>query len=412
MDTVLPPVMNSRSLGIALTALCLTPAMHAVSVAPPAARVAVEEPMYVLFHARIQGVLRKVVGRIDGYSLDIPALTWLDVLPTSVAGVSFLAQGLAYDETENRLVFVSFDGWRTTFFARDFATGSWSVLFDDSTIVQMQELDIDHRGVGFAQHRGDQSCLRIDFRAQLVTAVAPVVATTGEAVTIAPNGRVVAIDPDTVMRSIDPVTGAVTTIGTTYLWNLAGLDFAADGRLFALIRPGQLFEVDPNTGALRLVGFVAGVQASGGGGKGAEGISIATRQPPGWSMSCTAGAATLVPFGTGAVGGAQFSLLGSGLPPGAPGFVVVSEVERAPWTSTLFAGELCLGTPIVRIGATLGAASPSGMFHTVLDLGLFPGPHGPVALVPGDVRHFQLWYRDVASTTTSSFSSAAEVMFQ
>jgi hypothetical protein len=403
--------MNRRLLGIALsTCLWSSPVALPATGAPAAAGAAIEDPLYVLFRAYYNSQIRHVLGRIDSYSVDAPGLVWIEVLPQSVAGVSFAAHGVAYDDANHRLVFVSFDGWRTTFFARDIATGSMSVLFDDATIVQMQELDIDRSGVGYGQHVADQSCLRIDFATELVSVVAPVVAPTGDAVTIAPDGRIFAIDPDTVMRSIDPVTGLVSTIGTTYLWDVAGLDFAADGRLFALTRLGQLYEVDPNTCTLRFVRFVFGFHHSNM--IGALGITVATRQPPGWSMSCDAGGATLIPYGTGAVSGTQLSLLGSGLPPGAPGIVIVSEIEHTPVTSTLFAGELCLGSPIVRIGATLGAASPSGMFHTVLDLGQFPGPNGPVALVPGDVRHFQLWYREVTPTTASSFSSAAEVTFR
>ncbi len=78
-------------------------------------------------------------------------------------------------------------------------------------------------------------------------------------------------------------------------------------------------------------------------------------------------------------------------------------------------GNLCIAS--FDLGRFAGDVLDSGAAGAVSfspDLNNMPGPSGAFAVLAGDTRNFQLWYRDVdgGGMPTSNFSSATSVTFE
>jgi hypothetical protein len=373
-----------------------------------------EDPLYVLVS---RPNLRQGIGRIDGYLGAAPTFTYLLDMPTAPAGHALFAQGIANDPASDDLFVCSHDGYVVSFSIVDLATGTITTTFDDPNLAQMTDFDAADSGLVYGRHLGDQMLYSIDYETTVITPLFSTGGATGASLTVAPDGHVLALDNSqhsTMLRSIELVTGTVTEIGYTYLWTAAGIDLTTDGRLLALTRSGQLFEIDRADASLTYLNFVPGLTPASGsvGIEGVIGMTLIAPQPPGWGSSCSTGTASLFPSGNGLVVLNEFSLLGTGLPPGVPAFVVLSSSTAMPMTSPLYQGAVCVGVPVMRALGTLASASASGTFEADFDLSAFPATSGTVSLQPGDARVFQLWYRDVQATTTSSFSNAVEVTFR
>ena len=132
------------------------------------------------------------------------------------------------------------------------------------------------------------------------------------------------------------------------------------------------------------------------------------------SVSATGG--RVLPVGSPVVADNDFMLVGFTLPAFQPGYFLCS---TATGHVDLFGGSsgvLCLGSPLVRLspqsGYPLQSTSLAGYFATQIDLA-----DGPAlgAIQPGDLLHFQLWYRDWDPATgalTSNTTEAVSVLFR
>ncbi len=73
-------------------------------------------------------------------------------------------------------------------------------------------------------------------------------------------------------------------------------------------------------------------------------------------------------------------------------------------------GRLCLGGTIGRYIAQVGQVSGAGTFSLEIDLAAIPTTPAS-EVMPGDIWHFQAWYRDVNPGNTSNFSAPVRVEF-
>lgn len=102
----------------------------------------------------------------------------------------------------------------------------------------------------------------------------------------------------------------------------------------------------------------------------------------------------LTAFGSNQPAYGDVRLRAGGLPPHALGlFFVGTDADSFPVSG----GTLCVGG---LVGAVLGPSGPfeagvNGTFEAQLDIGALPIPGGPIRVVPGDLWHFQAWYRDL-----------------
>ncbi|MBL6721974.1 MAG: hypothetical protein ISQ08_11255 [Planctomycetes bacterium] len=85
----------------------------------------------------------------------------------------------------------------------------------------------------------------------------------------------------------------------------------------------------------------------------------------------------------------------------APGFVMAPPGSQ---------GNLCLGGPIARLVAQVGAVS-GGTFQVAVDLTAIPMTPAQ-AVAPGETWTFQVWHRDHNPGPTSNFTDALAVTFQ
>ncbi|QDV08426.1 hypothetical protein Poly30_39690 [Planctomycetes bacterium Poly30] len=369
-----------------------------------------EAPIYVI--ARGQG-FDQGLARISAYSDGgVPTLTYLmDLPPAGPQQVSF-SDGLAWDGALERLIVSATDGFAQQFFGVDLATQTTHLLFEDDLPVQMQGFALGSDGIGYGQHLGSTEVLEIDLELQSVGVAGDFGAATGSALALSPDGSVYALDMDTVLRRFDPVTSQTTVIGPTYLWGTAGMDFTEDGRLFVLMTHGQLFELDPHTGAIDQVSFVNGLEFFPGAYYALAGMTVAVPRPSEWSTLCGSNQQALLPVGQASVASNDFELASHGLPPNVFAMVIASESSQPPATTGQFAGAVCLGPPIARLGATIQLTAPDGRIRLRIDLSSGPSLGGMAPVVAGDTRFFQLWYRHQQASTTSEFTSAIEVRFQ
>ena len=85
----------------------------------------------------------------------------------------------------------------------------------------------------------------------------------------------------------------------------------------------------------------------------------------------------------------------------APGFVMAPPGSQ---------GNLCLGGPIARLVAQVGAVS-GGTFQVAVDLTAIPMTPAQ-AVAPGETWTFQVWHRDHNPGPTSNFTDSLAVSFQ
>lgn len=86
----------------------------------------------------------------------------------------------------------------------------------------------------------------------------------------------------------------------------------------------------------------------------------------------------------------QLSLSATGGVPDVGGLVLVSATAQSvPFGN----GRLCVGPQVVRLSELL-SFDPAGALTFPVHLGSGPLADGPLAVAPGDLRTFQVWYRD------------------
>ena len=71
-------------------------------------------------------------------------------------------------------------------------------------------------------------------------------------------------------------------------------------------------------------------------------------------------------------------------------------------------GNLCVGAPQVRFSQNVLNSGPSGEVSFDVDFGALPQG---LQFQPGDVWHWQYWYRDVNPTPTSNTTAGVTVSF-
>ncbi len=138
-------------------------------------------------------------------------------------------------------------------------------------------------------------------------------------------------------------------------------------------------------------------------------------------------ASTICPGAVNSLGlGARLELAGSAtvadmdltlsviqLPLNSTGYAITSLDANVVTNPGGSFGNLCIAGP--SVGRFLGNVLNSGSTGEVSfdpDLTAFPTPTGPEAVMPGDTRYFQYWYRDsVFGFPVSNFSSAMRITF-
>ncbi|QDV08000.1 FG-GAP repeat protein [Planctomycetes bacterium Poly30] len=78
-------------------------------------------------------------------------------------------------------------------------------------------------------------------------------------------------------------------------------------------------------------------------------------------------------------------------------------------------GNLCLGGRIGRLNrgpAEIFRTNTSGEASRTLNVLDVPTPTGSEALLPGDTRYFQAWFRDAQPTVTSNFTAGLRIQFE
>ena len=132
----------------------------------------------------------------------------------------------------------------------------------------------------------------------------------------------------------------------------------------------------------------------------------------GCANSLHPGGASLTATGVASVSLDTLVLSGSGTPNG-PGLYFQGTTQLGAGSGTTFGDGLrCVGGTIVRLGAVTAASNQS-----TYPSGIAPPNGVPVSVkgfaLPGDVRHYQLWYRDsdvaYCSSATFNLTNAASV---
>lgn len=112
--------------------------------------------------------------------------------------------------------------------------------------------------------------------------------------------------------------------------------------------------------------------------------------------------------GTTSLSAANLGLHATGGIPGGYGlFLAGASAQGLPFGN----GWLCVGPPLARFEPPL-AFDAGGALSLAVDYGVEPLGSGPLAVLPGDVRYVQLWYRDPLGLPSSyNFSNALELTF-
>jgi hypothetical protein len=114
----------------------------------------------------------------------------------------------------------------------------------------------------------------------------------------------------------------------------------------------------------------------------------------GCANGADANGANLAGSGTAVVGADSLVLSGSGLVPNQPGLYFQGNNAVSGGAGVVFGdGIRCAGNGVIRLGVAVadasGASSTAGFATSISVKG---------AVAPGDLRHYQLWYRDPASS--------------
>lgn len=117
-------------------------------------------------------------------------------------------------------------------------------------------------------------------------------------------------------------------------------------------------------------------------------------------------------FGSRVIGDDELQLEASDLPAGAACLFLCSQALASTPNPAGGQGTLCLGSPVGRFRADLGAASAAGSRRIRVQLDAFPGVDAFVPAASGETWAFQAWFRDQDPGPTSNFSGAVAVRFE
>ncbi|MBL8860209.1 MAG: right-handed parallel beta-helix repeat-containing protein [Planctomycetes bacterium] len=114
----------------------------------------------------------------------------------------------------------------------------------------------------------------------------------------------------------------------------------------------------------------------------------------GCPSSASAAGAHLGLSGNASVGTDTLVLTGTLFPPGGPGLYFQGSARAAGGAGSAFGdGKLCIGGSILRLGVVFANISGTSSYPG----GLTPNPiHIGGLTAPGDMRHYQVWYRDAS----------------
>lgn len=95
------------------------------------------------------------------------------------------------------------------------------------------------------------------------------------------------------------------------------------------------------------------------------------------------------------------------------GYLLASQTTGNLYKPAGSQGRLCLGGDIGRFRQQVQDSGLGGTILVDVDPQSIPQPLGPVAALPGESWHFQLWHRDIVNATqTSNFTNACTVVFR
>ena len=115
-------------------------------------------------------------------------------------------------------------------------------------------------------------------------------------------------------------------------------------------------------------------------------------------------------FGTGAVSKNVLHLSVADLPAERKVLFLTSQTQGFVQNPGGSQGDLCLGGVLGRFSQQVQQSDTNGSAVIQIDLRDMPPPLKH-AVLPGETRHFQAWYRDFDPTKTSNFSDALAVTF-
>lgn len=169
---------------------------------------------------------------------------------------------------------------------------------------------------------------------------------------------------------------------------------------------------DPDTGIqfiIDLVGTLTGNEVPlvtslcFGDGSGAACPCLNPGNPGQGCANGTGSGATLAVSGSTSLSAADLSLVASGLVPGNAGLFFQGSAQLNAGLGTPFGdGLFCAGGTIVRLEARV--ANGSGVAGTTLDIGALGG------VGAGDVRYYQIWYRDPVGTPCGSGQNLSQAL--
>ncbi|MDA0947762.1 MAG: hypothetical protein O2799_04545, partial [Planctomycetota bacterium] len=211
---------------------------------------------------------------------------------------------------------------------------------------------------------------------------------------------------------IDPDTARCERLGSHGRGSLGDLYYEpATGRVLAVVdSPSELVELDLRTGAAThlhwlAIGPVTGLASPTAREAGAPFCSAVPNS--------TGAAARTLTFGIGVAAMARHSLVTEGLPPGQPVVMLASQAPGWIGPGNGSMGPMCLLGSVAVFRHGVQSAGESGRVVHDLDLGLIPTSPLPVSVMPGDLWHFQAWYRDSvggAPTSNTSLPLALEFL--
>lgn len=218
---------------------------------------------------------------------------------------------------------------------------------------------------------------------------------------------------------LDPATGSSTLIGPTNMTGLVAIWYDRAGDTLYGVCDGNgagcVVELDLTTGAATPL-FSTGMNLVGIGGDVGGGMppTIGTQYCSAVPNSTGAGAA-IGATGSVAVAANDVTLTCTDLPANSFGYFLSGMTRALVMGPGGSQGDLCVGGNIGRFNRAafneIQNSGASGQFSLVIDLTNMPTAMGSVALVPGDTRTFQCWYRDANPAATSNFSDGVEIMF-
>ena len=126
----------------------------------------------------------------------------------------------------------------------------------------------------------------------------------------------------------------------------------------------------------------------------------------------TGQSASLVARGSDITGVGDLTLEAAFLPQFSFAYALVSRESGFAATPGLSQGNICVTGVVGRMFDVFQQSGLEGRITIPVDLSMIPQPLGPVAVVPGDIWWFQVWYRDANPLVTSNFTDAIGVQFK